>query len=602
MTPFRRGGGRERVRAVTIGIVASLGLVAGCAVKTEPVLTPDEAARAGKLLEQEMVQSQTPADEKVAEELQPLAAGEATRIGILAPLSGEHAELGAQIVDAATLALFENEGRAIHLIPYDTEGTPEGAKRAAEKAVAEKARLLMGPVFSASVEAIKPVIGAVKAISFSNDRSVAGDGVFLLGRHPEEQVEQVIRHAAAAGLKRLVYFSPNTPHGQRLLEVIQEVADEGVFTLVDTVIYPPEITFTEVSEIVRKATRFDQRKANLESLTDAFAKAWTEAAPQAATGTAPENEPQNETENETENEPANRDPDALAFKVLKDLTSRDPVPEEPWEPSEFESGEGRTTGLPQTLYAARVQALDSLVLRFKDNWVEGEDPDDTMHAAIEDLRTRETLGPVGFDGVILPIGGSNLLVIAPMFEYFYAALPEVRLLGTGIWQTANLKRERSLHGGWYGSSASGARSWFDTRTQALFGSYFSDVAALAYDAVSLAVASERESGRGMFATAFLTDEAGFIGVDGWFRLTEQGPNVRHVTIREVGPDGEKILGPSPTVFAGEGESEESPRRIARENPVETPEPMAPEPTASKAVPDTAPPVPAPEDPSNIKNP
>lgn len=54
--------------------------------------------------------------------------GEGTRIALMLPLSGDDADLGASMLRAAQLALFDIAGENFILMPYDTEGDPDRAR------------------------------------------------------------------------------------------------------------------------------------------------------------------------------------------------------------------------------------------------------------------------------------------------------------------------------------------------------------------------------------------------------------------------------------------------------------------------------------------
>ena len=109
-----------------------------------------------------------------------------TRVAILLPLSGPRAALGRVVLDAAMLALFEVADGQFALRPYDTAGTADGAATAAETAVADGVKLVIGPVFSDAVRGAAPVIQAadLNMLAFSNNRDVAEPGIYLSGLLP----------------------------------------------------------------------------------------------------------------------------------------------------------------------------------------------------------------------------------------------------------------------------------------------------------------------------------------------------------------------------------------------------------------------------------
>src|SRR5216684_953168 len=84
-------------------------------------------------------------------------AGDTVQVALLLPLSGPSAGIGRAMLDAAQLALFDIADEHFTLLPRDTEGTPEGASRAASAAIAGGAELILGPLLAGEVEAVKPV-------------------------------------------------------------------------------------------------------------------------------------------------------------------------------------------------------------------------------------------------------------------------------------------------------------------------------------------------------------------------------------------------------------------------------------------------------------
>ena len=152
------------------------------------------------------------------------------RVALLLPLSGPSAALGESLLNAALMALYDVGDERLTLMPRDTQGLPEGAIDAVEQAVADGAQIVLGPVFSASVQAAAQVTRgrALNMIAFSTDRSVAGDGVYLIGFMPEQQVDRVVSFAARQGIRRFAALIPATAYGDTVAEAMQSVtAREG---------------------------------------------------------------------------------------------------------------------------------------------------------------------------------------------------------------------------------------------------------------------------------------------------------------------------------------------------------------------------------------
>jgi ABC-type branched-subunit amino acid transport system substrate-binding protein len=157
--------------------------------------------------------------------LPPLAPG-TVRVALLVPLSGRQADLGQSMLDAAQMALFDIADQRFELLPYDTGGTPEGAAAAAQFAVGDGVSVILGPLLAGSVQAVAPSAWAanVPVIAFSSDRSVAGDGVYVMGFTPGTEVARVVSYAYSQGLMRFALLAPNDAYGERVVAALDDAA------------------------------------------------------------------------------------------------------------------------------------------------------------------------------------------------------------------------------------------------------------------------------------------------------------------------------------------------------------------------------------------
>ena len=140
------------------------------------------------------------------------------KIALILPLSatGEAGEIARSMKQAAELALFDADNPNVHLVVKDDRGTPDGAATATQAAIADGAEIILGPLFAKSVAAAAPVArkSGVSIVSFSNDPSVAGNGVYLMSYLAAEEVNRVISFAASKGKRRFAALIPSSPYGQ----------------------------------------------------------------------------------------------------------------------------------------------------------------------------------------------------------------------------------------------------------------------------------------------------------------------------------------------------------------------------------------------------
>lgn len=149
------------------------------------------------------------------------------RVGLLLPfsVSSEGAQkIASAMFDAAQLAAFDAGDDRFLIIPKDTRGTAEGAAVAARSALRDGAEMLLGPLFSESVEAAANVARAANTpmIAFSSNLDVAGNGVYLLSFPPELEIERVTEFAVEQNLTRFGVLAPQNVYGDRVSSAFSE--------------------------------------------------------------------------------------------------------------------------------------------------------------------------------------------------------------------------------------------------------------------------------------------------------------------------------------------------------------------------------------------
>lgn len=331
------------------------------------------------------------------------------KVGLLLPLSGSSAKLGEALLHGAEMALFEIADDRLQLLVKDTGPTPDGARVAAEAAIAEGARLILGPLFGPQVSAAGPVAraAAVPMVSFSTDLGVSGSGVWVMGILPKIQVQRVVGYTVSRGLRRVAVLAPATAYGDAVVNAVHQTAAR---------------TGAAIGQIQRYA------------------------------------------------------PDQTDLSPLVEALGRD------------------------------------------------------------------------MDAVLLPEGGNRVRVLAPLLAYHDIDPAQVKFLGTALWDDPTLALEPTLVGGWF--AAPDPASWADfSRTyRDLYAEAPPRLATLAYDATALAAVLARSPAGPDFSPATLTQPNGFAGIDGIFRLTQDGAVERGLAVLEVRREGPVVIDPAPQTF------------------------------------------------------
>lgn len=364
-----------------------LAFLSGCAQQEAPIITPPE---------------------QIAEDTAPKI-NKMDKVALLLPLSGRHSTIGQSMQKAAEMSLFEHAGDNLNVSMYDTQSSPQGAQLAAQKAVLEGAGLIVGPVFSNHVESVSAIArrAGVNVVSFSNNRNVAGAGVYTIGFSPEDQISAVVQYAAERGKRSIVVMVPRNSYGSLVENTVRSL--EG----------------------------------------------------------------------------------SLGFSA------------------EFISYSLETNQLIKDLNALRTMRMDAL---------------------------------------FIPEGGRALSQIISTILYQEIPLQTVQLLGTGQWDDRSVFETPTLHGAWVASTNPEGRTAFEKKYQSAYGEVPSRLASLAYDSISMLSVLRRHYGAQAFSTSSLTQNRGFDGVDGVFRLRQSGTAERKLTILKVTPRG---LEPLETIATAE---------------------------------------------------
>lgn len=196
---------------------------------------------------------------------------------------------------------------------------------------------------------------------------------------------------------------------------------------------------------------------------------------------------------------------------------------------------------------ARLSSLRNMLQRKTDNG------DGTSKKALERLSTKEGLGDIGFDAIIIPESGAKLTAAISMFAYYDVAYPQVQFLGTSVWEGSRLNNESSIVHSWYPALSRMHSSYFANKYAGIFGEKPSSLYSFAYDAVALANEISKQDTDNI--NKVITNPDGYAGISGVFRLFEDGSNQHSLDILEIRPEGDAVINSAPRKFTNSGEEE-----------------------------------------------
>ncbi len=379
-----------------------------------------------------------------------ISGGSAFRVGVLLPLTGKAAKQGQGLKNATMAAMEDINNPNLLLQYYDTQSTPGGARIAAQNAISQRARLIIGPLMSSEVQAIanETIYRGVPVIAFTSSQDVLQPTVYTLGLLIEEQVNRIITYAAQKGRRRFALLLPDNATGSAVAKAAVKAAQKNGVEVTVVGFYPPQTS--DFSGIIKQMSDYSTRHARLENLRATLQK-------------------------------------------------------------------------------------------------RADNGDTVSDKALQRLKTKEGLGDIGFDAVLIPESGARLTSAISMFAYYDAAYPQVQFLGTSLWENSRLNKESAIVRSVYPALSRTHSGYFANKYAAVFGERPSSLYSFGYDAVALANQLARAETDNL--NQVITNPDGYAGINGAFRLFEDGSNQHSLDIMEIRPAGDVVVDAAPKTFS-----------------------------------------------------
>ncbi|MDO5529344.1 MAG: penicillin-binding protein activator [Paracoccus sp. (in: a-proteobacteria)] len=145
--------------------------------------------------------------------------GQPVPVALLVPGGTGNAELdgiGRAIANAARMAAADAQGAQIDLRIIPTNASEAASVSAANEAVNNGAKIIVGPLFADASNAVGVAMRErnVNVLSFSNNADIAGDNVFVLGNTFDNVANRLVSYGVRQGLRRFLTVYENDPAGQ----------------------------------------------------------------------------------------------------------------------------------------------------------------------------------------------------------------------------------------------------------------------------------------------------------------------------------------------------------------------------------------------------
>lgn len=144
-------------------------------------------------------------------------------IAVLLPLSGSNSSVGETIRSSIIAAVLSNAPNSLSVSFFDTANN---LQLAFDSALKTNPQIILGPVFSDNVRAIRDIKpNDLPIISFTSDTTALGDGVMTMALMPSNSVESIIREMSADKINNFIIIAPETPSGHLMAGIAKTASD-----------------------------------------------------------------------------------------------------------------------------------------------------------------------------------------------------------------------------------------------------------------------------------------------------------------------------------------------------------------------------------------
>ncbi|TQS73763.1 penicillin-binding protein activator [Rhodobacteraceae bacterium] len=167
--------------------------------------------------------------------------------------------LARSLKQAAELAIADLDGVDVDLRVYNTGGDATRAAQMATKAVDEGAKIILGPVFAQSANAVGVAVAGrnVNVLSFSNNTQIAGGNVFVMGPTFENTADRLVGYAASHGKPNILIVHEQNTAGEIGAQAIEGAIKSSGAKLAGKMSYP----FSQQGVIAAAGPIADRAKA-----------------------------------------------------------------------------------------------------------------------------------------------------------------------------------------------------------------------------------------------------------------------------------------------------------------------------------------------------
>ena len=180
-----------------------------------------------------------------------------TKIGLLAPFTGEFQNIGKSVLSSARIALNKINNDNISILPRDTNGKNNETLRQVEELYAQGVRIFIGPVFNKNLNGLDKYKDAY-FLSLTNKILNNPSNVISAGINARSQFNAIKKYQRLNNLEKTLILIPKKDYKEEIELAIKETKFKA------KKVFYYDIEPTKLTKQIEEITKYQIRKQNLE--------------------------------------------------------------------------------------------------------------------------------------------------------------------------------------------------------------------------------------------------------------------------------------------------------------------------------------------------
>ena len=180
-----------------------------------------------------------------------------TKIGLLAPFTGEFQNIGKSVLSSARIALNKINNDNISILPRDTNGKNSETLRQVEELYAQGVKIFIGPVFNKNLDGLDKYKDAY-FLSLTNKILNNPSNVISAGINARSQFNAIKKYQKLNNLEKTLILIPKKDYKEEIELAIRETKFKA------KKVFYYDVEPTKLTKQIEEITKYQIRKKNLE--------------------------------------------------------------------------------------------------------------------------------------------------------------------------------------------------------------------------------------------------------------------------------------------------------------------------------------------------